>query len=202
MISLTSLMNKANTLAFKDFAACILVMSCIPQQRTGGGENASLSINAQGFPRLSPRKPLGTRGKRGGGGKEEAVCSVGVNPARIFKIYITYITGTQRVDLTCDGYICSIRRVAWQIIRVGALRAQYRIDDESTQQYIYYHVTHGGNQDGKMREIVSCEGLINCKTHSSQQPECKDKYFKKKQKKKQNNYNCKINAVSQKQIDT
>ncbi|KAK5601073.1 hypothetical protein CRENBAI_004676 [Crenichthys baileyi] len=34
-------------------------------------------ITAQGFPRLSPRKPLGTREKRGGGGGgEEAVCLV------------------------------------------------------------------------------------------------------------------------------
>lgn len=49
-------------------------------------------------------------------------------------------------SLTCCGYTGSIR-VARQIARVSALQAQYRIDDESAEQYIHHgHVTHGGKE--------------------------------------------------------
>lgn len=84
--------------------------------------------HAEGIPRLSPRKTSGTW--VGGGGKGRG----GVRRSRWFQ-----------TRLTCGGDVCSI---GWPAVedRVGPVGAQYRIDDESTQQRVQQPVdaTHGG----------------------------------------------------------
>lgn len=97
MISLTSLMNKANTLAFKDFAACILVMSCIPQQRTGGGEKCITLHQCAGLSSAFPEKTIGdqreTRRRRERGGRVFGGGKSCTHIQNIYNIHYRHVAG-------------------------------------------------------------------------------------------------------------
>lgn len=89
------------------------------------------SPHAEGIPRHSQRKTPGRVGvwEEGGVGRGGGVERSHWYPTR----------------LTCGGYVCSVGRPVVES-RVGPVGAQYRIDDESTQERVQQPVdaTHGG----------------------------------------------------------